>query len=56
MNKVWEYLIVSVVAIAAFVAMVGIFASTAQDIIVKDCERMGQSRQGKVLLKCEVVQ
>lgn len=56
MNKVWEYAIVSAVAIAAFVAMVGIFASAAQDGIAKDCERMGQSRQGKVLLKCEVVQ
>lgn len=55
MNKVREYLIVSVVAIAAFVAMVGCFASAAQDSIAKDCERMGHSRQGKVLLKCEVV-
>jgi hypothetical protein len=55
MNKVYEYLAVSAVAIAVFLALVNLSFSSAQADIIKDCEASGHSRQGKVLLKCEVV-
>lgn len=55
MKKVCEYIAVSALAIAAFLGMVHVSYTAATADIIKDCEASGQSRQGKVLLKCEVV-
>lgn len=54
-NKVFEYLIVSFAACVLLIASVGIIASANRDILRRDCEAMGQHRDGGLHITCAVV-
>lgn len=55
MNKVAEYAFVAAFSIFLFFLSGAFWYDALQSRLVKDCAQLGQSRQGKLHIKCEVV-
>jgi len=54
MNKALEYLGVAVVSVGAFMLLVYWIGNSHISSIIKDCNTMGQSRQGATTIVCTV--
>lgn len=55
MSKVTEYAFVAVFSILLFSLSGAFWYDAFQSGLIKDCAQLGQSRQGKLHIKCEVV-
>lgn len=55
MSKVAEYAFVAAFSILLFFLSGAFWYDALQSGLIKDCAQLGQSRQGKLHIKCEVV-